>query len=338
MKKCIFVFMVLMIPASLFAADRVVLFEDFTNCGCPPCWSAEPQVNAFVNANLPNGNLAVIRTHVNWPTANDPIYVANPTEQAVRKAQYGVSGVPYFKMDGIVNCSASSLQSSFDSRVSVPAIIDIEVARNGDNTSGTMSIMVVAEEDPQWTVPMMLWPILVEDNIPGVGYWSGSVFEQAFRDNILGPYGEEINFSGPFPDTLYFDADYEIDSSWDPEELYLATFVQCHYQQSQHEVENAHWAKFTELQTGIEDGQWNGWTEPVLSVGPNPSAGTFSITASVPAGTQGTVQVFDISGRTVASGNAGDLNSVTVNEAGVYMVRLTDSNGISVTKSVAVVR
>ncbi len=338
MKTSFYVIFLLTFSSVLFAADRIVLFEDFTNSGCSFCWSAEDSVNAFVDRNLPDGNLAVIRCHVNWPSPSDPIYLANPTEQTVRKAQYGISGVPALKFDGIMNGSSSNLQSMYNSRVSVPAIIDIEVARNGDESSGTISIMIIAEEDPEWTVPMMVWPILVEDNVPGAGYWSGSVFEQAFRDNLLGYYGEEISFEGPYPDTIYVDADYQIDAAWDVNELHLATFIQCAYQYQLHEVENAHYAKFLDLQMGLEEGQWNGWQEPVLSVGPNPSSGTFAVNAILPGNGHGTVDVFNLAGRTIASGSVEDMQNVAVNEAGIYLVRLTSDEGVSVTKSVAVIR
>lgn len=338
MKRTFLILTILLVPSLMFSADRVVLFEDFTNSGCNPCWGIEDSLNAFVNNNLPNGNLAVIRSHVDWPSATDPIYLANPTEQNVRKAQYGISSVPTLKFDGIMNASSTNLQSIFNTRAAVPAIIGIEVARNGDTSSGIVSIMVYAEEDPQWTVPMMVWPILVEDNVPGAGYWAGSVFEQAFRDNLFTYFGEQIEFEGPYPDTVYVEAEYTISPSWDVNELYLATFVQCAYNVQNDEVENAHWSKFLDLQTGIEGSGWNGWDEPVLSVGPSPCAGTFSISAMLPDGSSGTVEVFDLSGRTVASGTACDLESVTVNESGIYLVRLTSDQGISVTESVAVIR
>jgi hypothetical protein len=329
----------LVILASIsIAADRCVLFEDFTNSGCGPCWSVETQVNAFVNANLSSGNLCVIRTHVNWPAANDPIYLANPTEQTVRKAQYGVSSVPYFKIDGILNAGAGNFQTLFDQRVSVPAVIAIDVARIGDEASGTLSFRIIAEEDPGWTVPMMLWPILVEDNIPGVGYWAGSVFEQAFRDNLLGPYGEEITFDGTFPDTVYADANYAVDPSWDANELYLATFVQCAYQYSEHEVENCNWAKFLDIQTGIGEAEWNRTDAPFLSASPNPSNGEFSIAAVLPENSTGTVQVFNLAGRMVYSGSATEPSTVSVTESGVYLMRLTTSQGASVTGSIVVIR
>jgi len=259
-----------------------------------------------------------------------------PTPQS--RTSVKPSSVPYFKFDGIINGSSGNLQSIYDSRVAVPAILEIEVARNGDETSGTLSIMIIAEEDPEWSVPMMVWPILVEDNIQGAGYWASSVFEQAFRDNLLGYYGEEISFEGPYPDTIYVDADYSIDPGWDVNELHLATFVQCSYQYQEHEVENAHYAKFLDLQMGIEDGQWNGWQEPLLSVGPNPSSGTVTVNAFVPENGNGTVEIFSLTGRKVASGSIEEMQTVTLDESGIYIVRLRSDEGLAITESVAVIR
>ncbi len=334
-----FAFLVLVMLVSLsIAAERIVLFEDFTNCGCGPCWSYEAQLNNFINANLPSGRLCVIRPHVHWPAANDPIYLANKADQNVRRAQYSVSGVPYYKIDGIINANTATFQSSYDQRLAVPAIIAIDVARNGDAVSGTLSFRIIAEEDPQWTVPMMLWPIIVEDNVPGAGLWSSSTFEQAFRDNVCGHFGEELVFEGPYPDTIFVSADYTINSTWNVDELHLATFVQCRYQDQQHEVENCNWAKFLDIETGIGDAGWNNNDNLLLSVGPNPSNGNFSVAASVPENNAGTVEVFNIAGRLVSSGSINEMQDITVDESGIYLVRLSTNDGASVTESVAVVR
>lgn len=324
----------------LFAANRVVLFEDFTNSGCGPCWTIEPQVNAFVNSNIGSGNLAVIRVHVNWPSPSDPIYNANPTEQNVRKAQYGVSSVPFLIFDGVLISNAALLQNHFNLRRNVPSVIDILVARNGDDVSGSISIRLIAEEEPPWqeNTVMKLWPILVEDNVPGVGYWAGSVFEQAFRDNLLGPFGETVTFSPPYPDTIFVDAEYTISPSWDANELYLATFLQCTYQQSDREVPNANWGKFLDIPTGIAEGFPTNPAHPVLLVSPNPSSGTFQAVSMIPDGTSGTVQVYDLSGRLAASAPANGVHGFSVDVPGVYLVRLTTDRGDGVVRRLVVLR
>ena len=330
--------MMLALASISFAAQRVVLFEDFTNSACGPCWNVETQINAFIAANIGSGNLCVVRPHVNWPSPSDPIYLANPTEQTIRKSQYGVSSVPYFKMDGILSVSAYNLQTPFNQRLEVPAIIAIDVARSGDSQSGTLSFRIIAEEDPEWEIPMMLWPIIVENNVPGTGYWSNSVFEQAFRKNVCGLYGEPLTFSGPFPDTIYVETEYSIDASWDVDELHLATFVQCSYQFFDREVENAHWVKFLNVGIGESEESWGNSNRVLLSVGPNPSNGTFAISAVLPENTPGNIEVFDLSGRTVASGTVAEMQNISVDESGIYLVRLSTAEGLSATQSIAVIK
>lgn len=320
------------------AADRVVLFEDFTNSGCGPCWNIESQINAFIAGHIASGTLAVVRTHVNWPSAGDPIYVANPTEQTVRKAQYGVQSVPYLIFDGIQVTAAPSLENHFTNRLNTPSYIDILVARNGDEASGTVSIRVIAEQEPQWQegTVMRVWPILVEDNVPGVGYWAGSVFEQAFRDNLLGPYGEVVEFAAPYPDTVFIDAEYTVAPAWSANDLYLATFLQCTYQQSDHEVPNADWQKFMDIPQGVEEG----FTPfgPVLTVTPNPGSGVFTAVSILPEGTTGTLEVFDITGRTMFTAPAAGQTGFSLAGTGVYFVRLLADDGTSVTRTIACVR
>jgi len=319
-----------------FAADRVVLFEDFTNSGCGPCWSVESQVNSFVNSHLAAGDLATMRVHVNWPASNDPIYLANPTEQNARKAVYGVSSVPTFKMDGILTPSAYTLQNAFNTRAAVPTYLDIHVVRNGDDQTGIIGVRLIAEQDLENQANMRIFSVIVENNVPGAGYWSGSVFEQAFRDNLAAfPYGELVEFTGPYPDTLYFEFDYDI-TAWVNDELYLTTFVQ-QIGPSSKEVMNAHWAKFMDLVTGI-GGDDPAFAEPMLLTGPNPCNGAISVTPLLPDGVQGTLSVYDITGRILGSAPAGEQNSFDVDEAGIYFVRLVTDTGAHVTESVTVLR
>ncbi len=333
-----FVLAVLALVTLASAADRVVLLENFTNSGCGPCWSIEGQLNQFVADNIASGRLAVIRVHVNWPSAGDPIYTANPTEQNVRKAQYGVSSVPFLIFDGIQVTAAPSLTNHFNSRLNVPAYIDILVARNGDETSGHISIRIIAEQEPQWAeeTEMRVWPILVEDQVQGAGHWAGTYFKQAFRDNLLGPYGGKVEFTGPYPDTIYVDAEYEIAPSWNPDNLFLATFLQCSYQQSDHEVPNADWCRFIDIPQGVGDGMVP--QAPSVTLGVNPGTGLIPVAAELPPGVAGTLQLFDITGRMVSSMPAAASGSFSVNEAGVYFVRLTTETGESAVATAVVVR
>jgi hypothetical protein len=76
----------------------------------------------------------------------------------------------------------------------------------------------------------------------------------------------------------------------------------------------------------------------LLGAWPNPSTGLFSVSSVVPQGTTGTVDIFDITGRSVEHFDAGSVQSVSIEDSGVYFVRLTTGAGEVVMRQVAVIR
>jgi hypothetical protein len=328
-------FLALLLTGLAPAAERVVLVEDFTNYQCSPCWNLEPTLNAFVESHLAAGDISVIRVHVNWPGPNDPIYLANPTEQNGRKSFYGINGVPTVKFDGVIT-GTSNLEGAYNTRAAVPSYLQILVCRNGTEQTGVISIGLVAEQDLGAEATMRLFCTIVEDDVPGSGYWAGSVFEQAFRDNIFGVTGPVVEFGPTYPDTVYFEAPYNT-AGWNTANLQVATFVQ-EYSSAHKEVMNARYDNFLSLTTGTGEGSGNeGGT--AISIDCNPCAGPFSGTVALPSGT-GVLEVYDLSGRLVMSvevadggGFEGDLTS-----AGVYLLRLAGSDGTTAAGRLAVLR
>lgn len=304
-------------------AERVVLLEDFTNCGCGYCWNFEPTLNSFVNTHLAAGDLSVIRVHVSWPDPSDPIYSANPNQQNARKTFYGVNGVPWVQMDGVIHAqsSASGLQNAFNNRINVPSYLEILLSREGDDQTGTITVGLVAEQDLEEQATLRLFATVVEDDVPGAGYWSGTYFDQAFRDNLFGVAGPVVEFSEPYPDTVYLDADYDV-SGWNSDNLYLATFVQ-EYSSSYKEVMNARYDKFMDIGTAV-----GGSSAPRdhidLTVSPNPVVAAARIGVVLPRSVQGTVEVYDVAGRLVRSWPArgSETRSLRIDEPGVYLARL----------------
>jgi len=272
----------------------------------------------------------MIRVHVNWPNPDDPIYLANPTEQNSRKSFYGISGVPTIKFDGVIT-GTYALEGSYATRAAVPSYLDILVCRNGSDVTGTMSIRLIAEQDLGAEAPLRLFCTLVEDDVPGTGYWSGTVFMQAFRDNLFGPVGPVVEFEGPYPDTLYFEAPYNT-AGWSTSNLSVATFVQ-EYSSAYKEVMNADYEGFLGLPTGIGTGG-DGIGLPDILLDSNPCAGSFSGTVLLP-GAPGTLEVFDLSGRRILSIEASDGGAVAgeLPAAGVYFLRLSDAEGSTITRS-----
>ncbi|MES2590978.1 MAG: T9SS type A sorting domain-containing protein [Bacteroidota bacterium] len=87
----------ILLSALCVAQTRVVLIEQFTNAGCPPCAASSPGV--FNYANTHPDDAVVIAYHTSFPY-NDSMYFENPTDSDSRVAYYGVPGVPYSIVDG----------------------------------------------------------------------------------------------------------------------------------------------------------------------------------------------------------------------------------------------
>ncbi|NOQ23572.1 MAG: T9SS type A sorting domain-containing protein [Candidatus Aegiribacteria sp.] len=327
---------ILTISCAAFAADRVVLLEDFTNSGCGPCASFEPTLNAFISAH--SSDLAVVRPHVSWPSSSDPIYQANIAEQNYRRSIYGVNSVPWIQFDGAIKAtsSASGLTSAFNTRIAVPCHLDIQVENYVTYESGTIQITLIAENDLGDT-DLKVHAIIVESGIPGVGAFAGSTFEEAFRDELFSSTGQDVSFGPSYPDTVVINVNYDT-GSWVFANLHLAVFVQNHAS-SGTEVHNA-WYNSLGAVTSIEGDEPEelNTDELVIQVSPNPSSGSISVTtAELDEGT-GVLTIYDTSGRCIANMTVHE-NAVSyfeIDETGVYFARVTSGEQMTTSRIVVV--
>ncbi len=105
MKKTVFTFIFLFIAMQFSFAQRVVLIEQFTNSGCPPCAASTPPVFNYVNNNP--ADVVAIGYHTSFPYS-DSMYFENPAESNARVSYYTVQTVPYSVVDGNYYANFSS--------------------------------------------------------------------------------------------------------------------------------------------------------------------------------------------------------------------------------------
>ena len=73
-------------------ASRLVLFEEFTNTSCDPCAEFSPALDKLIYDHM--GEMVAITYHYNFPSAQDPFYLADPADAMARANFYGITGVP----------------------------------------------------------------------------------------------------------------------------------------------------------------------------------------------------------------------------------------------------
>jgi thiol-disulfide isomerase/thioredoxin len=122
--------------------SRVVLIEQFTNSGCPPCAAATPILLNYIENNPQN--VVAIAYHTSFPYS-DSMNFENPVESAQRVNYYGVQGVPYTVMDGnVFSGTTASFNSSnstqINARAAIKAPYDISMSSlnlTGNQLSGS---------------------------------------------------------------------------------------------------------------------------------------------------------------------------------------------------------
>ncbi|MDP3558648.1 MAG: T9SS type A sorting domain-containing protein [Bacteroidota bacterium] len=121
-KKIPFLTIFVIFTAAASLAQRVVLIEQFTNSGCPPCAASTPSVLNYVNNN--SQDVVAIAYHTSFPYS-DSMYFENPAESNARVSFYSVVGVPYSVVDGNYYSNSSSnfipvIASTINSRKTIP--------------------------------------------------------------------------------------------------------------------------------------------------------------------------------------------------------------------------
>ncbi len=113
MKKLLLILFICALIIPSYAHDKKTLIERYTNSGCGPCATLN---NAWYNATtaqlIGSDDITHIVYNVDWPYANDPMYLLNSADNNLRRGYYGVNSVPWIEING-VNFNTGSGSTAF---------------------------------------------------------------------------------------------------------------------------------------------------------------------------------------------------------------------------------
>lgn len=123
--------------------ERILLFECFTNTSCGPCAQQNPALDALINANA--DRVAAIKYHMNWPGANDPMYLHNTADNNARKSVYNVNSVPHTVVDGIryANLPGNLNQNMVNNWLTIESPFDMRLSYEVDEVANTITVHVM---------------------------------------------------------------------------------------------------------------------------------------------------------------------------------------------------
>ena len=161
--------------------ERVLLFECFTNTGCGPCAQQNPALDALIAANA--DRVAAIKYHMNWPSANDPMYLHNTADNDSRKGVYNVTSVPHTVVDGIrfANTPGGLSQNMVNNWLTIESPFEMRLSYEVDEAANTITVHVMGRASTA-----------VEGN---VRLYVGVIEKEIHFNSAPGPNGERDFYS-----------------------------------------------------------------------------------------------------------------------------------------------
>ena len=167
--------------------QRIPMIEHFSSSTCGPCVNVNNQMATFCNNNP--GRYTYTKYQMNWPGSGDPYYTA---EGGVRRAYYGVSGVPDIYLDGVGTNNAAVNQNTFNQHAEEPGYFDVR----GSFTVEGNNIHIFADVMPYVDVEARVYVAINEKVTHGnVGTNGETEFHHVFMKMMPNGEGSTIAFT-----------------------------------------------------------------------------------------------------------------------------------------------
>lgn len=315
---------VLRIPTQ--TVERLPMFEEFTSSTCSPCASFNNTVlNPFLSTN--EEDLVYVKYQMDWPGNGDPYYTE---EGGVRRAYYGVNGVPMLYVDGKNAATTSTgVNTAFANAQDTPAFIDLATYYTIDGNMVYVNGQFISYAD---MVDASMHIVVFERVTTGNVATNGETeFHHVMMKMLPDAYGTSISsISAQEPFTFSYSADMSGTNVEELSDLQVAIFIQDNVSK---DIFQACYATLSGV--GVSDGNMSD-----LKIYPNPVTDKINIILPENLTGKNIFQVFNNKGSMVEeivipSGSTSI--SVTNNlDSGIYTYRLTSRYSIYTGKIVSI--
>ena len=160
-----------------------VLLEDFANVSCDPCVESSFILHKLLSSRYANDKLIVIRYATNFPSPNDPFYLANSSMNDNRIGMYNVLFAPTTVVDGVekpIATDSVSIIDAVDSRLSVHSSFSInnlslKITSDSISISGNLIVSSSGYENDKLFIALIRKEVVYQSP-------PGSNGETVFRD------------------------------------------------------------------------------------------------------------------------------------------------------------
>jgi hypothetical protein len=177
---------------------KKVLLEDFANVSCDPCVTSGEIIENLLSSRYSDGSLIVLRYATNFPSPNDPFYLANPQLFDTRISFYNVLFAPTTIIDGDakpIPTDSNDIITAIDEALQNTTEFSIDV--NADISGGNINVNVVIDYPSNTEMEnLTLFTVLIKKEIrfnepPGSN--GETVFRNVVTEMLPDANGESLN-------------------------------------------------------------------------------------------------------------------------------------------------
>jgi len=225
-----------LIALNMFLQEKtpgnIVLLEDFANVSCIPCVTSNRIIQSLLNVRYGYSKLVAIKYPTNFPSPNDPFYLANPGDCSTRINYYNVYYAPTTQIDGILSpYSPDSLAviAAIDQRLTKPLTFRMDVSSSiaGSQYNITVTAQVLNGAGIDFS-NCVLQTVVTETDIEFANP-PGSNGETKFYDvmRVMLPSNAGESLSGMSQtEEVTFQRQTSINPSWVVDNLNVVAFIQ----------------------------------------------------------------------------------------------------------------
>jgi hypothetical protein len=125
--------------------SNLALIEDFANVSCVPCVTSNKIIESLTNVRYGRSKLVAIKYPTNFPSPNDPFYLANKVDCDTRIGYYNIISAPTNIVDGIIRPTPSdslSVIAAVDQRLTKDLRFRMDVSNNVVGTEYLITVTV----------------------------------------------------------------------------------------------------------------------------------------------------------------------------------------------------
>lgn len=131
------------------SVKKIVLLEDFANVSCAPCVISNHAIEQLTKHTFGSSKVIAIKFATNFPSPNDPFYLANTTINDSRSSYYNILFAPTVIVDGIlrpISTDSNSIKLKIETRLLIEPKFDLSVTAqlNGASYDAAITLEVLS--------------------------------------------------------------------------------------------------------------------------------------------------------------------------------------------------